>query len=146
MRRLLFLASALGAVAALAGCNVFGGSADSPSGFEGWYHVDRPGRATSLAFGTYNLAEIRDLGCDQVLSGETPWASNGDAIVLTQWSTPAPSFTQSSTPDGGLVASPGMYDAGPEQWLPGATCLVCPKGDAGVAVSCSEPVVIDGGT
>ena len=33
-----------------------------------------------------------------------------------------------------------------ERWLSGATCLVCPQGDAGVAVACSQPAVLDGGT
>jgi hypothetical protein len=145
MRRLHFLTAAV-ALAALPGCNVFGGSADPPTGFEGWYHLDRPGRATSLSFSTYNLAEVRDLGCDQVRNGETPWASDGSTVSLPQWSTPAPSFTQSSTPDGGLLANPGMYGTAQEQWLPGATCLICPQGDAGVAVACSQPAVLDGGT
>jgi len=146
MRRPLLLAAALAAVGALAGCNVFGGSSDPPSGFEGWYHVDRPGRATSLSFSSYNLAEVRDLGCDQVLNGETPWSTEGDAILLPQWTTPAPSFTHDSSPDGGLLANPGMYGTAQEQWLPGATCLICPQGDAGVAVSCNAPAVLDGGT
>jgi hypothetical protein len=144
MRRLLFLGAAM---SALAGCNVFGGSADPPTGFEGWYHVDRPGRATSLSFSSYNLAEVRDLGCDGVRNGETPWSQDGDAILLPQWTTPAPRFTQdSSAPDAGLVAEPGMYGTAQEHWLPGATCLVCPQGDAGVAVSCNAPAVLDGGS
>ena len=142
MRRLIFLGAA---VMPLAGCNVFGGSVDPPSGFEGWYHVDRPGRATSLAFSTYNTAEVRDLGCDRVLNGETPWTQDGDAILLPQWTTPTPRFTNDSSSDGGLLANPPMYGTAQEQWLPGATCLVCPAGDAGVAVACSQPAVRDGG-
>jgi hypothetical protein len=143
MRRLLFLGAA---VVPLAGCNFFGGTIEAPSGFEGWFHVDRPGRATSLAFSTQNLAEVRDLGCDQVLNGETPWTQDGDAILLPQWTTPIPRFTQDPSDAGALLASPGMYGSASESWLPGATCLVCPTGDAGVAVSCSQPAVLDGGT
>ncbi|HEY1906339.1 MAG TPA: hypothetical protein VGG91_09865 [Myxococcaceae bacterium] len=142
MRRLLLLAAAM---APLAGCNFFGGTTEAPSGFEGWFHVDRPGRATSVAFSTQNLAEVRDLGCDQVLDGETPWTQDGDAIVLAQWSG-SPRFTQDPSDAGALVATPGMYTTAQEHWLQGATCLVCPAGDAGVAVSCDQPAVLDGGT
>jgi len=145
MRRSLFLAWALVALANLPGCNVFGGSSDPPSGFEGWYHLDRPGRATSVTFSSYNLAEVRDLGCDRVLNGETAWSMDGDAVLLPQWTTPTPRFTQEGSPDGGLVANPGMYGSGSEQWLPGATCLICPQGDAGTAVACGAPSVLDGG-
>lgn len=88
---------------------------------------------------------MRDLGCDGVQTGETPWTADGDAIVLAQWSG-SPRFTQDTSTQGALVANPGMYGAAAEQWLPGATCLVCPAGDAGVAVACSDPVVQDGGT
>jgi len=142
MRRWLAAAAVLGL---LAGCNLFGGSGPS-DGFAGWFHVDRPGRATSVAFATDYYAEVRDLGCDGVLNGDTPWTQDGDAIVLAQWAPPPPRFTVDPSTQGALVASPGMYDAGSEQWLPGATCLVCPAGDAGVAVACSEPAVQDAGT
>jgi hypothetical protein len=94
MRRWLVAAAVLGA---LGGCNVFGGDSNPPDAFGGWYHVDRPGRATSLSFGSYNLTEIRDLGCDGGLEGETPWTMDGDALVLAQWSG-SPRFTQSPTP------------------------------------------------
>lgn len=128
----------------LGGCNFFGGTTSPPAAFSGWFHVDRPGRATSVAFVDFNVVEVRDLGCDQNLSGETQWAADGDAILLTNWGSPSPRFTTST--DGGLVANPGMFGPAQEDWLPGATCLVCPPGDAGVAVACSAPVVLDGGT
>ena len=51
-----------------------------------------------------------------------------------------------SVTEGGLLANPGMYGSAQEQWLPGATCLVCPAGDAGVAVACTDPAVRDGGS
>jgi hypothetical protein len=136
------LAAALGL---LGGCNFFGGSVDPPSGFQGWFHLDRPGRATSIAFASFNSVVVRDLGCDQVLSGETPWAADGDAVVLTQWGN-FPRFVQDPSTSGALIANPGMYGTAQEQWLSGATCLVCPAGDAGVAVACDDPVVRDGGT
>jgi len=143
MRRWLAAAAALGLLGA---CNIFGGNTDPPAAFVGWFHVDRPGRATNIAFVGYNDSEVWDLGCDGVLSGGTPWTQDGDALVLTQWSNPPPRFTQDPSTPGALVASPGMYQGGAEQWLPGATCLVCPPGDAGVAVACSQPAVLDGGT
>jgi hypothetical protein len=71
---------------------------------------------------------------------------DGDALVLTQWSYPAPRFTQDPSTQGALLANPGIYGTAREQWLSGATCLVCPQGDAGVAVACSQPAVLDGGT
>ena len=142
MRRRIALAAALGSLAA---CNLFGSGNDAPTGLEGWFHVDRPGRATSLAFLSGNLAAIHDLGCDQVLNGETPWTLDGDAIVLAQWSG-SPRFTTDPSTQGALLANPGMYGSAQEQWLPGATCLVCPAGDAGVAVACSDPAVRDGGS
>jgi hypothetical protein len=141
MKRWLF-AAALGLLGA---CNFFGGSTDPPAGFEGWFHLDRPGRATSIVFGSGNLVVVRDLGCDQVLSGETPWTADGDAVVLTQWGA-YPRFVQDPASSGALIAYPGMYGTAQEQWLPGATCLVCPAGDAGVAVACDDPVIRDGGT
>jgi hypothetical protein len=141
MRLRLALAAALVPIAA---CNLFGTTGDAPASFQGWFHVERPGRATSITFGGQNLAQIEDLGCDQVLSGQTQWTQDGDALVLAQWSG-SPRFIQDPSDAGALVASPGMYGTAAEQWLPGATCLVCPHGDAGVAVACSTPTVIDGG-
>ena len=133
-------------LAALGGCNLFGSTNSPPDTFSGWFHVDRPGRATSVTFEDSNLAQVADLGCDKILSGETQWTQDGDAILLPQWTTPTPRFIQDPSTDGGLLASPGMYGAAQEQWLPGATCLICPQGDAGVAVACSTPTVLDGGT
>jgi len=89
---------------------------------------------------------VRDLGCDGVVNGETPWTLYGEALVLAQWSTPAPRFVQDPSTSGALFASPGMYGTAPEQWLAGAACLVCPPGDAGVAIACDDPAVRDGGT
>ena len=134
------------ALGVLGGCNFFGGSTSAPDGFAGWFHLDRPGRATSVAFAGDGLADVSDLGCDP-LSGRTltPWTADGAAIVLAQWSG-SPRFTQDPSTQGALLANPGMYGPAQEQWLPGGTCLVCPPGDAGVAVACSDPVVRDGGT
>jgi hypothetical protein len=142
MKRWLAAAAVLGLVG---GCNFFGGTTSPPTAFAGWFHVDRPGRATSLSFSDFNLAQIQDLGCDKVDNGQTDWAADGDALVLVQWPG-APRFTQDSSSPGALVANPGVFGTPPEQWLPGATCLVCPPGDAGVAVACSAPAVLDGGT
>ena len=134
------------ALALLGGCNFFGGTTEAPTGFQGWFHVDRPGRATSIFFVGDNLAEVRDLGCDGVLNAETPWAADGDTLVLTQWTTPSPRFTQDPSTQGALVANPGVYGTAEEHWLAGATCLECPADDAGVAVACDNPAVRDGGT
>ena len=141
MRRSLMAAAALGL---LGGCNFFGGTTYPSAGFEGWFHLDRPGRATSLAFASDNLAAVRDLGCDGVLNGETPWTADGDAVVLAQWSG-SPRFTQDPSTQGALLANPGVYGPTQERWLPGATCLAC-SGDAGVAVACGDPAVLDGGS
>jgi hypothetical protein len=143
MRRWLPAAAGLGLLGA---CNFFGGNIDPPSGFQGWFHVDRPGRATSIAFSSGNFADVWDLACDGVLSGATPWTADGDTVVLTQWSYPPPRFVLDPSTSGALLANPGMYGTAQEQWLPGATCLVCPPGDAGVAVACDAPMVRDGGT
>jgi len=143
MRRALAAALML---AVLGGCNLFGGTSSPPANFSGWYHLDRSGRVTSLAFGDYNLAEVRDLGCDQVFNAEAQWSTDGDAILLPTWAYPVPRFSQASGADAGLVANPGMYSAAEEDWLPGARCLICPQGDAGVVVACDTPAVLDGGT
>jgi hypothetical protein len=145
MRRQLVLAVALGWLAA---CNLFGATTEAPDGFGGWFHVDRPGLASSIAFAGDNLAEILVYGCSpgQNVNVQTPWTVDGDALVVTQWSTPAPRFTQSSAADGGLVAAPGMFGSSSEAWLPGASCLICPAGDAGVVVTCPAPGILDGGT
>ena len=75
--------------------------------------------------------------------GSTAWVADGtDTLVLTQWPG-SPRFTKDPTDAGALVATPGMYSSAPEQWLPGATCLICPVGDAGVAVACAGPAVDD---
>ena len=143
MRLSLLTAAAL---VFLGGCNFFGGNIDPPAGFQGWFHVDRPGRATNIAFSSGNFADVWDFGCDGVLTGATPWTAEGDMVVLTQWANPPPRFVLDPTTSGALIASPGMYSAAQEQWLPGPTCLVCPPGDAGVAVACNNPARLDGGT
>jgi hypothetical protein len=68
------------------------------------------------------------------------------AVVLPQWG-PQARFTLAGDAGTGaaLIASPGMYSAGPEQWMAGAACLICPVGDAGVTVACDSPAVRDGG-
>ena len=143
MRLRLLVAGCL--LMSVAACNVFRFNTNAPPAFQGWFHVERPGRAGSVAFGSQNLADIRDLGCDRALSGETVWTQDGDALVLAQ-EPGSPRFTQDSSTQGALVANPGLFGTAAEQWLPGANCLVCPRGDAGVVVSCNEPAVLDGGT
>lgn len=137
------LSTVVAVLVALGGCNLFGPS--RPSGFDGWYHLDRPGRATSLAFTDPSILELSDLGCDGPLSSYPEWVPDGpDTIVVTSWSG-TPRFTRDPTQSGALLAQPGMYGSAQERWLPGATCLVCPVGDAGVAVACETPAVRDGG-
>ena len=140
------VAVAVGAGALLAGCNLFGTSV--PSGFDGFFHLDRPGRATSLNFVAPDLMQVRDLGCDGLVSSDQTWAADGDqAIVATDWPG-QPRFTRD--PDGqALVASPGLYGPSPERWVPGATCLTCAAdagADAGVVSACDLPAYRDGGT
>ncbi|HSP17963.1 MAG TPA: hypothetical protein VLQ79_00500 [Myxococcaceae bacterium] len=131
--------------AVLASCGIFN-PPPVPEGFTGWFHVDRPGRASNVQFVAPSATQLSDLGCDRPLIGETPWVSDSTpSIQLPQWSG-APVFKKDPTVAGALVATPGLYSSAPEQWLPGATCLVCPAGDAGVAVACSAPAVLDGGT
>jgi len=139
---------ALGLLGSLAACNVFG-TPQVPQGFQGWWHLDRPGRPTTIAFSSPDITDIHDLGCDRRIDGTTPWVEDDTgaavAVVLTQWG-PQTRFTLAG--DGGssaLVASPGMYSPGPEQWTPGAACLVCSAGDAGMTVACDTPEVRDGG-
>jgi len=72
-------------------------------------------------------------------------ADGTPSIRLPQWSG-APVFTKDPNLAGALIATPGLYSSTPEQWLPGGTCLECPAGDAGVAVACTSPAVLDGGT
>ncbi len=142
MRR-LFTVSAVACL--LASCGVFNGPG-VPDGFTGWFHVDRPGRASNLQFVSPSATQLDDLGCDRSLIGSTSWVADGTtALVLPEWPG-MPRFTKDPGDAGTLIATPGMYSSAPEQWLPGATCLVCTAGDAGVAVACNGPAVIDGGT
>jgi hypothetical protein len=143
MRRTLLT---LGAVAVLAGCNLWS-PPPVPSGFEGWFHLDRPERPTTIAFTEPDLTVVHDLGCDRTLDGTTPWVEDSTgAVVLSQWGAGV-RFTLAGDAGTGaaLIASPGMYSAGPEQWMAGAACLVCPVGDAGVTVACDTPALRDGG-
>ena len=135
MRRLLPLL----ALGVLAACHLWGTSV--PSGFEGWFHLDHAGRTANLAF--VDVLELHDLGCDQSFTVYQEWVSDGDALVATQ-ADGAPRFTADPDQPGGLLAQPGMFGPDPEHWLPGASCLVCPPGDAGV-VACETPQVLDGG-
>jgi hypothetical protein len=138
-RRIFAVSLALGTLAA---CNLWGSKV--PSGFEGWFHLQNGQRAENLTFATSGLLQIHDLGCDQSVISDQEWASDGDALVAVQ-TAGAPHFTQDPSTPGALQVSPGMFGPGPEQWLPGALCLVCPPGDAGV-VACTVPQVIDAGT
>ena len=93
MSRLL---TAVAAVGVLAACSFFSGPS-APTGFTGWFHLDRPGRATSLYFS--DVAYYYDLGCDSSQNGQTPWVADGDALVLSQLPGP-PRFTQDPTMGG----------------------------------------------
>jgi hypothetical protein len=136
--RILAVLPALGA---LAGCNLWGSSV--PSSFQGWFHYQNAGRTENLSFGSSNLLEIHDLGCDQSFTVFQEWTTDGNALVATQ-SPGEPHFTPDPTIAGALQASPGMFGPDTEEWLPGASCPVCLPGDAGV-VSCDTPRVLDGG-
>jgi hypothetical protein len=139
MRRLLLALTVL----VLGACNLFGPKL--PDGFDGWHHLDHPGRTTSIAFGEPNILEIHDLGCDQSFVFEQEWVSGDDRTVVATQATGMPRFSPDPSVSGALLANPGMYSSSQEQWLPGASCLVCPAGDAGIAVACDAPVVRDGG-
>ena len=130
----------LPALAALAGCHLWDSSA--PSDFGGWFHHQSAGRTVNLRFASGSVLEIHDLGCDQSFVVLQQWETDGDALVATQ-SPGAPHFTPDPGSDG-LTASPGMFGPETEQWPSGASCPVCPPGDAGV-VSCDAPEVLDGG-
>jgi len=115
MRRALL---ALGAVGGLAACNIFSGP-EVPAGFDGWFHLDRPGRPTTIAFSAPDRTEIHDLGCDGTQFGVTPWVEDDTGgVVLTQWG-PEARFTLAGDAGTGaaLIASPGMYSTGAEQWF-----------------------------
>jgi len=144
MRRTLLALGVLG----LAACNVFG-THQVPAGFTGWWHLDRPGRPTTIVFSAPDITDIHDLGCDRRIDQITQWVEDDTggavAVVLTQWGGNQRFTLGGDAGAAALVASPGMYSAGPEQWMPGAACLVCPAGDAGVTVACDLPEVRDGG-
>jgi len=140
MKRVLLLLSAGG----LGACNVWGSGL--PQGFDGWHHVDRPGRATSIAFLQPDVLDVHDLGCDASGVSRQRWVSEDGVGVVAIDSGGRPRFTVDPAGAGALVATPGMFSQQSEQWLPGATCLACPPGDAGVVVACDSPVLLDGGT
>jgi len=137
MRRLLPLL----VVGVLAGCHLFGSTVPDP--FGGWYHLDYAGRVENLRFLDPNVLELRDLGCDQSFTVYQEWVSDGDALVATQ-SPGAPRFVPDPDVTDALQATPGMFGPDPERWLPGASCPVCPPGDAGV-VACDTPQAVDAG-
>lgn len=137
MRRL----TPLLALGMLASCRLWGSSV--PSGFDGWFHLEHAGRIENLRFTDPNVLELLDLGCDQSFTVYQEWVSDGDALVATQ-SPGAPRFISDPDLPGALQATPGMFGTDPERWLPGASCPVCPPGDAGV-VACETPQVVDGG-
>ena len=129
------------ALGGLAACHLCGSTV--PEQFGGWYHLDYAGRVENLRFGNPNVLELRDLGCDQSFTVYQEWVSDGDALVATQ-SPGAPRFIPDPDQPGALQATPGMFGTDPERWLPGASCPVCPPGDAGV-LACETPQVADGG-
>lgn len=138
MRRLAVLLS----LAAVAGCNFWGSSVPSERG--GWYHLEHDGRVVDLRFLNLGVLDIRDLGCDQSFTVQQTWESAGSAMIAVQ-NPGSPRFEADPTQAGALTATPGMFGAAPEQWLPGAVCPVCPPRDAGV-IACEEPQAVDGGT
>ncbi len=138
-RRIVAAALAIGTLGA---CNLWGNKV--PSGFEGWFHFQNGDRAESLSFGSSGFMELHDLGCDLSSVSQLEWAADGDALVAVQ-TVGTPRFTTDPGTPGALQANPGMFGADPEQWLPGASCPVCPPRDAGL-VACDAPRVIDGGT
>jgi len=129
----------------LGACNFFG-APDTPPPFTGWFHTDRSARASSIQFLLGGTAQIRDYGCAGPLNVNTTWvADDTGAVILNQWGGP-PRFVQDPASDAGqLLATPGVYLATTETWVPGATCLVCADPDAGVVVACDTPGLRDAG-
>ncbi len=123
------------------GCKIWGDSV--PTQFGGWFHLQHGERTVNLRFGSPDVLELRDLGCDQSYSVTQTWTEDGDAMVANQ-SPGAPHFTPDPNTPEALLATPGMLGTAPETWLPGASCPVCPPGDAGPS-ACEAPQVLDGG-
>jgi hypothetical protein len=130
------------ATAAVVGCNLFAPGA--PSGFAGWFHLQRPDRATSILFAQGGVFELRDLGCTEPSSMQLSWEDTGtDGVVVPNLAGP-PVFT--SDGQGDLIASPAVYttDGGVEVWHPGASCFICGGPDAG-PYACDNPSLQNGG-
>ena len=131
------------ATAAVLGCaNLFAPGA--PSGFDGWFHLERPDRATSIRFAQAGVFELRDLGCTDPTSLELTWADTGANGVVVPNLVGPPVFT--SDGQGDLIASPALYttDGGVEIWHPGARCFTCGGPDAG-PYACDNPTFQDAG-
>ena len=65
-RRTRVLALLLAAAAVVGCANLFAPGA--PSGFDGWFHLERPDRATNIRFAQGGVFELRDLGCTEPTS------------------------------------------------------------------------------
>jgi hypothetical protein len=113
-----------------------------PSGFDGWFHLDRSDVATNIRFADPGVLQVRVLDCTNEVSADQEWSSESDTVIATQWPG-TPHFTHDS--QGGLLASPGLYSGTEEHWTPGALCAQCPPVDAGITVACDSPAVRDGG-
>jgi len=137
--------AAIALVSLLGACNIFG-TPDVAPPFEGWFHTDRSARASSIQFLQGGTAQIRDYGCTGNLNVDTTWLlDDTGAVILNQWGG-QPRFIQDPSTDAGqLLATPGVYLATTEAWVPGASCLVCADPDAGVAVACDTPGLRDAG-
>src|SRR5262249_28100301 len=142
-RRMKRQVAAVALVFLLGACNFFG--TDMPTPFAGWFHTDRAGRASNVQFFAGGITQIRDYRCSGTLNAATSWTLASDGgLVVNQWGG-QPRFVPDPAVDGGLLATPGLYLATTESWLPGATCLVCADADAGVVVACDAPGVQDAG-
>jgi hypothetical protein len=111
-----------------------------PAGFDGWFHLERTDRATNIRFADPQIFEIRDFGCADQSATDQEWATGAsDTLVAVQWPG-SPTFSHDGD-QGGLLAVPPLFttDGGSEHWIPGARCMQCPPGDAGVSVVCDFP-------
>jgi len=128
---------------AVAGCsNLF--APGLPSGFAGWFHLERPDRATNIQFAQAGIFEIRDFACTLPTTLDLTWADTGAGGVVVPSLVGPPVFT--SDGQGNLIATPAVYttDGGVEVWHPGAWCFICGGPDAG-PFACDNPSLQDGG-
>lgn len=138
MRGGLVPAVLVGALGLVVGCNLFGQK--RPDGFDGWFHLDRLDRATNIRFADGQVFEVRDFGCADRSATDLSWASGvWDTLVAVDWPG-SPTFSR-DTVRGGLQAMPPLFPAqdASEHWTPGALCMQCQPGDAGVSVACDSP-------